>query len=69
MAADKKRARRHQWRIPEKILFGISLLGGSAGTWLGMYLYRHKTRHWHFVVGLPLIFFVQVTAVIWYGLF
>ena len=37
MWLDKKRARLHRWRIPEKVLFGVSLLGGSAGTWAGMY--------------------------------
>ena len=49
MWSDKKRARLHRWRIPEKVLFGVSLLGGSAGTWAGMYLFRHKTKHWYFV--------------------
>ena len=37
MWSDKRRARLHRWRIPEKVLFGVSLLGGSAGTWAGMY--------------------------------
>ena len=55
MWSDKRRARLHRWRIPEKVLFGVSLLGGSAGTWAGMYLFRHKTKHWYFVVGMPLI--------------
>ena len=55
MWLDKKRARLHRWRIPEKVLFGVSLLGGSAGTWAGMYLFRHKTKHWYFVAGMPLI--------------
>lgn len=53
MWSDKRRARLHRWRIPEKVLFGVSLLGGSAGTWAGMYLFRHKTKHWYFVVGMP----------------
>ena len=60
MWSDKKRARLHRWRIPEKVLFGVSLLGGSAGTWAGMYLFRHKTKHWYFVKGMPLIFFIHV---------
>ena len=55
MWSDKRRARLHRWRIPEKVLFGVSLLGGSAGTWAGMYLFRHKTKQWYFVVGMPLI--------------
>lgn len=66
MGMDKSRAKRHAWRIPEKVLFGVSLFGGSAGTWAGMYLFRHKTKHWYFVIGMPLIFFVQ--AALLYGL-
>ena len=55
MWSDKRRARLHRWRIPEKVLFGVSLLGEARGTWAGMYLFRHKTKHWYFVVGMPLI--------------
>lgn len=57
MGVDKGKARRHEWRIPEKCLFTVSLLGGSLGTWAGMYIFHHKTRHWYFVVGMPLIAF------------
>ena len=55
MAVDKSKARHHAWRIPEKSLFGVSLLGGSLGTWAGMYIFRHKTKHWYFVIGMPAI--------------
>ena len=65
MGADKQHARRRAWRIPEKILFGAALLGGSVGAWAGMYLFHHKTRHWYFVVGMPLILAVQA-ALVWY---
>lgn len=65
MWSDKKRARLHRWRIPEKVLFGVSLLGGSAGTWSGMYLFRHKTKHWYFVVGMPLILVCQAALAIY----
>ena len=65
MWSDKKRARLHRWRIPEKVLFGVSLLGGSAGTWAGMYLFRHKTKHWYFVVGMPLILVCQAALAIY----
>ena len=51
MGIDKYKAKAHAWRIPEKTLFGLSLLGGSAGTWAGMYAFRHKTKHWYFVKG------------------
>ena len=60
MAADKRKAIKHKWRIPEKVLFLVALLGGSAGTWGGMYLFHHKTKHWYFVIGMPLIFVIQV---------
>lgn len=64
MGIDKQKARMHRWRIPEKVLFLVSLLGGSAGTWAGMYLFRHKTKHWYFVVGMPLIVICQVLVII-----
>ena len=65
MWSDKRRARLHRWRIPEKVLFGVSLLGGSAGTWAGMYLFRHKTKHWYFVIGMPLILGCQAALAIY----
>ena len=60
MLADKQKARRGAWRIPEKTLLGIAAIGGSIGAILGMYLYRHKTRHAAFSLGLPLILAVQI---------
>ena len=65
MAEDKRRAKRHQWRVPEAALFGAALLGGSAGAWAGMYLFHHKTKHWYFVVGMPLILAAQLAAGVW----
>lgn len=65
MGIDKSRAKRHKWRIPERTLFLVSLLGGSIGTWAGMYIFRHKTRHWYFVVGMPAILILQIAAGIW----
>jgi uncharacterized membrane protein YsdA (DUF1294 family) len=65
MGIDKSKAKRHAWRIPEKALFLASLLGGSVGTWAGMYVFRHKTKHWYFVVGMPLILAAQIAAVWW----
>lgn len=56
MGIDKSKAKRHAWRISEATLFLVSFLGGSVGTWAGMYLFRHKTKHWRFVVGMPAIF-------------
>ena len=59
MLADKNRAKKKLWRVPEAVLFTLALLGGSLGIWAGMYLGRHKTRHLKFVVGIPLILIVQ----------
>ena len=60
MLADKKKARRGAWRIPEATLLGIAVFGGSIGAIIGMYLFRHKTRHMKFSLGLPLILAVQI---------
>lgn len=60
MMIDKNRAIKHRWRIPEKVFFIISALGGSLGSWMGMYTFRHKTRHWYFVIGIPSILIVQL---------
>lgn len=60
MGIDKWKARNKQWRVAEKTFFAVSLLGGSLGTWIGMYVFRHKTKHWYFVVGMPLIFAIQI---------
>ena len=60
MYIDKQRAIHKKWRIPEKTLFLIALVGGSLGTTLGMNTFRHKTKHWYFKYGMPLIFIVQL---------
>lgn len=65
MGIDKSKAERHVWRISEKTLFLVSLLGGSTGTWAGMYIFRHKTKHWYFVVGMPVILIIQIAVGIW----
>lgn len=63
MGIDKKRARRHEWRIPEARLFAAALLGGGAGALAGMYFFRHKTKHWYFVVGMPLIMLMNFAII------
>ena len=62
MGIDKWKARKQAWRIPEKTLFLISILGGSIGSIAGMYTFHHKTKHWYFVIGMPFILIVQVAA-------
>ena len=64
MGIDKQKAIKGKWRIPEKRLFLIALIGGSIGGILGMYVFRHKTRHRKFNFGFPAIFFVQLIAII-----
>lgn len=60
MGIDKRRAGNRQWRIPEKRFFLVSVLLGSLGTWIGMYVFRHKTRHLKFVLGIPGILAAQL---------
>ena len=63
MGFDKRRAKQNgARRIRERTLFLSALLGGSAGAVLGMWVFRHKTRHWYFVWGLPLILLAQLAA-------
>ena len=64
MLADKIKARKKRWRIPEATLFLVAAIGGSIGILIGMYAFRHKTRHFSFVYGMPLILAVQVVAVV-----
>lgn len=67
MYIDKRKAIKHQWRISEKTLFIIALLGGSIGSNLGMTICRHKTKHWYFVIGMPVILILQIIIVIGVG--
>ena len=60
--ADKVKARRHKWRVSEKTLFLLALLGGGLGAFLGMRVFRHKTKHWYFQVFIPLIMVVEIAA-------
>ena len=64
MLADKLKARRGSWRIPEKTLLWLAIFGGSLGALLGMNLLRHKTQHPKFSFGLPLIFVFQILLLI-----
>ena len=64
MGLDKRRARRGAWRISEKALFLLAVLGGSLGAIAGMRTFRHKTRHWYFRYGLPALLAVQLLSLI-----
>ena len=60
MLADKRKAQKNQWRIPEATLITVALLGGSVGSLAGMRLFRHKTRKPKFYIGIPLILAAQL---------
>ena len=60
MRIDKEKTRRHRLRISEATLFTVALLGGSAGVLLGMYAFRHKTKHRRFTIGVPVILLAQL---------
>ena len=60
MLADKIKAKKNLWRIPEATLFLMAAIGGSIGSLLGMHTFRHKTKHIKFIVGMPLILAVQI---------
>ena len=65
---DKWKAVRHRWRVPERMLFFWGAIGGAFGFWLGMYCFRHKTRHRAFTLGMPLLWMVQAGLLLWYAL-
>ena len=64
MGWDKLCAKRDARRVPEKTLFLLAIIGGSIGSIAGMYAFRHKTRHWYFKIGLPLVLILQIAAII-----
>ena len=63
---DKRRAIKGKWRISEKALIMLAVCGGSIGAWIGMQVFRHKTKHLLFVIGVPLIFFVEIGIVLFF---
>ena len=65
MGLDKSKARRGARRVPEKTLFAFALLGGALGGTAGMFLFRHKTKHWYFRLGFPLLAAAQLALVFW----
>jgi len=60
MGIDKRKAKNHEWRISEAMLFFFAIIGGSVGSILGMNLFHHKTRHWYFKWGMPAILILQI---------
>lgn len=65
MGVDKRRARRHQWRVSERTLFLAAACFGALGGTLGMVVFHHKTRHWYFRDGFPVMLAMQAALILW----
>ncbi len=65
MGIDKYKAKKGHWRTPEKTLMTIALIGGSLGTTLGMYMFRHKTKKTRFSAGFPVILIFQICLIVY----
>lgn len=64
MGYDKHEAKKGHWRISEKTLFTLVVIGGSIGGIIGMFVFRHKTKKWYFRFGFPIILIFQILVVI-----
>ena len=62
---DKLKAKNAKWRISEATLILLAVIGGSIGAWLGLQVWRHKTQHKKFYIGIPVIIILQVVATIY----
>ena len=60
MGIDKRTARKNAFRVPAATLFAMAIIGGSLGSFLGMHLFRHKTKHLSFIIGMPAILVIQI---------
>ena len=56
--ADKRKAKKGAWRIPEAVLLNFGFFGGAVGALFAMRVFRHKTKHWYFWV-------VNILGLIW----
>lgn len=64
MLVDKQKAKKKAWRIPEATLMAVAALGGSLGSLIGMYAFRHKTRHPKFTLGIPALLAVHIVLLV-----
>ncbi|MBQ7795316.1 MAG: DUF1294 domain-containing protein [Lachnospiraceae bacterium] len=63
---DKRKAIKDQWRIPEKTLLLVALIGGSIGAFSGMQVFHHKTKHWKFLIGVPACLVLHIALAVFY---
>ena len=64
MFLDKRKAVKNRWRISENTLMLTSLIGGSLGILIGMYTFRHKTKHKKFTIGVPVLLIINILCII-----
>ena len=69
MGFDKFKAKHEMWRTKEQTLFVIAIIGGSIGSILGMYVFRHKTKHTNFTIGMPVVLLTQIAIIIYFVFF
>lgn len=69
MLADKEKAKKHLWRIPEATLFTVAALGGSIGSLAGMKVFHHKTKKPKFYIGIPVILVLQILLLVFLSIF
>lgn len=67
MGVDKRKAINRGWRIPERTLILIAFIGGALGSFLGMHLFRHKTKHMKFIILIPLALLMNILLWLWIG--
>ena len=60
MGVDKFKAYKQRYRISENSLLFVALIGGSIGSYMGMYFFHHKTKHKRFYIGIPIIIILQI---------
>ncbi|WP_077327379.1 DUF1294 domain-containing protein [Virgibacillus siamensis] len=63
MGTDKRKAKKHKQRIPERTLWLTGIIGGSAGALAGMKIFRHKTKHYSFVIGMPVLILIHIILI------
>ena len=66
MGIDKRKAKRQQWRIPERTFWSLAIMGSALGVIIGMKVFRHKTKHRSFVIGMPMILVIHIILILTY---